>query len=740
MRVSTAYFTQRGLTSMLQIQIASGKRLIRPSDDPTGAAQILRLQQTISTTNQFQRNSKSALNRLTLEEATLDNVQNTLLRVRDLAIQGSNSTLSNTDRLALAQEARERLNELMGLANTRDANQEYLFSGYQVTTKPFSRAANGSFLYNGDQGQRAIQISSGRQIKDSDSGNDVFTNLKNGNGTFQINGKAFNTVIPGGYTAAVANGNNATATENTLSAITGTDGGAAVATVNTVTAIAGTDGGAGGQQFILTIDGVSAVNVTFGAGETVATAAIAAELDSDLATFIAGTTYSITSGSLSGGDLVLSKADGTSITFDTSTSTLTGVAASITESQTTAGTPGEQFILTIDGLGAVSVRFGAGETIATAAIAAELDSDLAAFIAGSGGAYSITSGSLSGGDLVLSKADGTAITFDTSTSTLTATAASVTESETTAGVTASATTDTAFTMSVDGTQFFTEAAAIGGSVTAAELDLALTTFVGASGGAYTIESGTIAAGNLIMSKADGSSVALTIDSNFSGTVGSFSGPLVSASNTGSGIFNIGQVVDPSAYVAETYTVSFVTNGNGNLAYNVFGSVSGQLIPASGNPATNAPDFVSESTIEFNGIQTGFTGAPAVGDTFTVTPSKRQDMFTTVQNLVSALELSASSPSEQSGIFNTINQSLTEIDIAFDNIIRIRTNVGARLKTIDDQIVVNESFKIELTSTLSSVQDLDIAQAAVELQTRLISLQAAQAAFTRIQGLSLFDFI
>ena len=153
MRVSSAYFTQRGLNSILeqqhrladiQEQVSSGKRLLRPSDDPTGAAQILRLEQALSVTDQYQRNAENALNRLTLEEATLDSVQESLIRIREIAIQGTNSTIGNVDRAALAQEVRERLNEIVSLANTKDANQEFLFSGYKVTTKPFTEAADGA--------------------------------------------------------------------------------------------------------------------------------------------------------------------------------------------------------------------------------------------------------------------------------------------------------------------------------------------------------------------------------------------------------------------------------------------------------------------------------------------------------------------------------------------------------------------------------------------------------------------
>jgi len=403
MRVSTAYFTQRGLSSILeqqkrlsdiQQQVSSGKRILRPSDDPTGAAQILRLEQAISVTNQHQRNAENALNRLTLEESTLDSVQDSLIRIREIAIQGTNSTIDNVDRKALAQEVRERLNELVSLANTMDANQEYLFSGYKVTTKPFTQAADGTFTYSGDQGQRALQISSGRQMMDSDSGNDVFVNVKNGNGTFQTNANAL--------------------------------------------------------------------------------------------------------------------------------------------------------------------------------------------------------------------------------------------------------------------------------------------------------------------------------------------------NNGTGVFDVGQVVDPTAYVSDTYTIT-VGGTPGNLTYGVSGVASGVVIPA-------GTAFSSAGTIQFNGLQTGITGEPVAGDTFTLSPSTTQDIFTSVNKLVTALETTTSSPAGQSDILNLINPALSEIDLAFDNVTRVRTSIGARLKTIDDQINVNEGFKIEMATTLSKVRDLDIAEAAVELQSRLISLEAAQTTYTRIQGLSLFDHL
>jgi len=203
-------------------------------------------------------------------------------------------------------------------------------------------------------------------------------------------------------------------------------------------------------------------------------------------------------------------------------------------------------------------------------------------------------------------------------------------------------------------------------------------------------------------------------------------------NGGTGVFDVGQVVDPTAYVSDNYTIT-IGGTPGNLTYGVTGAASGVVVAA-------GTAFSDGGTIQFNGLQTGITGTPAVGDTFTISPSTTQDIFSSIQNLVTALETTTSSPAGQSDILNLINPALSEIDLAFENITRVRTSVGARLKTIDDQINVNEGFKIELASTLSKVRDLDIAEAAVELQSRLIALEAAQTTYTRIQGLSLFDHI
>ncbi len=412
MRISTTLFHQRGLGGILdqqsslvnlQAKIASGRRITSPSDDPSGSVQALRLTQTKAVIEQYMRNSDMALNRLQLEEVTIQGVEDKLLRVRELAIQASNSILGNQDRSAIAIELREHLQALRGLANTQDSNQEYLFAGNQVTQKPFSELPDGTTVYNGDQGERSIQISSGQRLKDGDSGHSVFMDILNGNGTFEVQ------------------------------------------------------------------------------------------------------------------------------------------------------------------------------------------------------------------------------------------------------------------------------AALG--------------------------------------------------------------------NSGSGIIDPGQVFDTTAYVADDYTISFVTNAAGNLAYNVVGVNSGQLIPPlPANPVLNAPDYLDGAAIRFNGIETKIEADPVDGDTFTLIPSSKQDLFTTVDKLASALEIPVYDSTQRSQAHNIISSSIVDLDRAFDKVTNIRTGIGSRLRTIEDRSATNESFLLEITSTLSDIQDLDIVSAAGELQRRLTALEAAQSAYVRIQGLTLFNFI
>lgn len=400
LRISTAQIYSQGVGSILEqqskvsetsLQLATGKRILNPSDDPTGAVQSIELNTAIGSLEQYQKNIVLAEGRLAFEESQLQQVGDVLLRVRELAIQGNNGSLTNEDRGFIAAELNQRLDELIDYANARYANGEYIFAGYQSQTHPFAADGAGGFNYFGDDGQRYLQASATRQVAIGDSGSELFMEIPNGNGVFT-----------------------------------------------------------------------------------------------------------------------------------------------------------------------------------------------------------------------------------------------------------------------------------------------------------------------------------TLDS---------------PANTGSGVIDPGSVIDPSLWSPDTYTINFLAPDS----YEVRDS-SGALLASNTN-------YASGEAITFAGIQSNISGTPAVGDSFTVSPSTSQDMFSTLQRLITALETPVTEGSSgAAGLNNAIIRSLVDLDQSVEGVFNVRATVGARLHALDSQTDINEGATLSLKETLSSVQDLDYAEAISRLQLQLVGLEAAQQSYVQIQGLSLFDFL
>ncbi len=194
MRISTLSSYLNGLSAMQRLQaaldvtqrqISTGRRLLTPSDDPVAASRALEFRESLARLDQFERNGGMAVNRLAQEESALNSVNNGLQRVRELALQANNATQSNESRQLIAVEIREQLENLIQLANQRDGSGSYMFSGNLEEAEPVSRMG-ASFVYNGDQGQRLIDIGEGRQVADGDPGSDIFFRIRAGNGTFTV--------------------------------------------------------------------------------------------------------------------------------------------------------------------------------------------------------------------------------------------------------------------------------------------------------------------------------------------------------------------------------------------------------------------------------------------------------------------------------------------------------------------------------------------------------------------------
>ncbi|SDF71553.1 flagellar hook-associated protein FlgL [Phytopseudomonas seleniipraecipitans] len=188
MRISTLQAFNNGVQGLqrnyanairTQEQISTGNRILTPADDPVASVRLLQLEQQQNVLTQYKDNLTAAENSLTQEDVTLNTVGTVLQRVQELAVRAGSGSLSADDRKSIAAELREREDELLGLMNSRNARGEYLFSGFQGKSEPFVRNADGTYRYEGDEGQRKVEIASSLGVAISDNGKKVFQNITN---------------------------------------------------------------------------------------------------------------------------------------------------------------------------------------------------------------------------------------------------------------------------------------------------------------------------------------------------------------------------------------------------------------------------------------------------------------------------------------------------------------------------------------------------------------------------------
>lgn len=212
-------------------------------------------------------------------------------------------------------------------------------------------------------------------------------------------------------------------------------------------------------------------------------------------------------------------------------------------------------------------------------------------------------------------------------------------------------------------------------------------------------------------------------------------------NTGSGVANAGQVINPALLTGANYQVAF-TVAAGATSYTVTNTTAvppTQVLPVP--PATGAP-YVTGQAISFDGLQMSISGAPANGDTFTVAPSTNQSVFQTMTNLINALNqpVVAGIPSTSANLSQNVGDALSGLDNALNKVLTVRASVGARMNEADSLKASGDSLALQFQQTLSQLQDLDYNKAMSDLSQQQLSLQAAQKSFVQVTGLSLFSYM
>ena len=497
MRISTQVFFQRNTASVMSQQtklsqqnmhLSTQKRVINGADDPVAISTIQRLKQQLSVDSQYIKNGEMAETANAIEDTSLGQVTNILQRVRELTISSGNGTYNAGAREAVAKELEGLREELIGVANTRDGNSQYIFAGYEVDTKPFQNNEFGTIEYHGDDGDQKYRVGSGVSVQGNDSGSSVFMDIANGNGTYL--------------------------------------------------AEAGTSNSGGGV-----IDAGSVI-------------------DKNVASQFPNEDYNVVINQTGTGPAQYS-------VYGVNDSAVTG-SASIKISE-------------------VDLSNGSIGTVTPADIYPNANSDVDITFAANGTGFDI---SING---VLASP-----TYDPSVSPQ--------------------------TVSVNG-------------------------------------------------------ISIDIE----------------------GLPVASDIYKMTSYIAPT-------------------------------------DYIEGQTIELNGMKTSLKGSVLDGDTFALTQSENKDIFATIQGAIDALRIEGEQPAFSAKREIQLNMSLLQIDNAMSNVSEIRTGVGARMKTIENQRESTQDFTLTNQKTLSNIEDLDMAAAISDFKQQLSLLEVSQQTFMQMQSLSLFKLI
>ena len=231
-------------------------------------------------------------------------------------------------------------------------------------------------------------------------------------------------------------------------------------------------------------------------------------------------------------------------------------------------------------------------------------------------------------------------------------------------------------------------------------------------------------------------------------------------NAGTGTIGIGAVLDPAAWNApanpSNFTLRFDVNTATNPAtttYDIVDNVSGNSL-LTGTPASATGPYLRTFTpgsainLRSQGLEPAFdfgatvtiAGSPADADTFTLVQSPTQSMFSTVNNLISALSTTISTPAQSAKLTNDLGAALANIDQAINRTLDVQTAIGARMKEVEVTVATNSDLAVQFDASVSELRDVDYAQAISDLTLQKTLLEAAQKSFVQTQNLSLFNLL
>lgn len=703
MRISTQQAFLNSVSNMqnsqskladLQNQLSTGKKLNKPSDDPVAAAQVVKLNRELAQTEKFQDNIGVTQRRLELEETVLDSLNNTIDRMRELTLQAGNTTLTDADRRTIATELRGLTDYAAGLMNTQDSQGEYLFAGSKGFTQPYVKDALGQYDYTGDDGQRMIQVAPDLFVPSSDSGQYLFEAASE---SIQV------TQLP----ATVTNVTDFTVVdEDAFQAFAAGKGDLTL-------------------QIQLNPDNASQTyqyQLLDSSGDPVPlddSGSLSAELP-DIATgdkvLVHGLEFTVTEPSAS--QLV--------VEFEQD-----GIRDLSVAEPSSANAFFQQYgevELTFDGAGNFTLADTNGDPVTLSDQTYTNGQDLIV------GGFRLDVDSPENGDSVTLGIPLSSFTPVTSVAVSSLT--NLYDVSPTGGpveITASAAPGVydfqangaeTFDLTIDGETFtltidepVNDLATAQAELTDALNDAGVTgVVVGDNGTELTLASTTAQAGSEISVSNFGPNIGSTF--NFTDGQRDYYETAASDAQANGGELKVTYDQATDAYYVEA------------PGYSVDGTpVSNIGITLSWDAANPPPDGDSI-----------YLKLPPHSESALKVETVKQNMLDIALEVATVLETPVETAEQRTALSDQIEKTLDKLVAVSERNIEARTTIGSRINSLENTLTINEDFKLFTQSALSSLEDVDFAEAVSELQLEEAILQAAQASFVRVSELSLFNFI
>ena len=206
MQISNKLFNQQQLSNFgrlnkdiqqLQSKIASGKNILKASDDPLGAIHLSAAKEQKELLGKFSSNATAAQVRLEQANSVMGEITNVLTRMSELTTMAGNGAYDAFNREAIAREMEQLKDVLLSQVNTKDTRGQSLFSGFNSNVEAFSRNNDGTVIYNGDRGVQSLQISENMTVNTSIDGGTAFMKVQTPDGNrslFDIADSAINAI------------------------------------------------------------------------------------------------------------------------------------------------------------------------------------------------------------------------------------------------------------------------------------------------------------------------------------------------------------------------------------------------------------------------------------------------------------------------------------------------------------------------------------------------------------------